>query len=149
MAADVWVQRDIQLVKHERCRVNMCDADELVPGGRRSSILSSTSVKRTPPHPCASLLIWGIHLHYSATLRLYRGFRMRTSCRKRHWREMVNVMTKEGHIFLWCMGLSTSSLRVLVQAVSRPQKLKFNNFGLQVKVFFTCFLHLHLMLLTF
>lgn len=58
-----------------------------------------------PPSSCTSLVIWGIRLHYSATLRLYCGFRMRTQFRKRRWREMVDFMMKEGHIFLLCLDL--------------------------------------------
>lgn len=95
---------------------NVCVADELAPGGRRSSALSGTSVKRRrrcipPPRMLSArcsmlrlLLIWGIHLHYSAALRLHRGYRMRDSESGRMCgREMVDPVMEHGHHAVWCL----------------------------------------------
>lgn len=99
---------------------NMCVADELGPWGLWSSILSGTPIRATtalpqppPPSPQLSarctvlhlLLIWGIHLHYSAALRLHSGYRMREIDSGRRGRETVDCMMKEGHHGAWCFVL--------------------------------------------
>lgn len=70
----MWVQRGIQPVRHERCTtVNTCVADELGPGGRRSSVLSGTSVRAAAEPPCALSQVWrsafAANLRHSSSLQ--------------------------------------------------------------------------------